>query len=74
VARHALSDGRLPEQVSDHLLSPDLEPVWIERWGPVAAPLLWSHAMFLTLAIELGVVEPATPIEDRLGPPRVRTS
>ena len=74
VARHASSDGHLPEQVNDHLLSPDLEPVWIDRWGPVAAPLLWSHAMFLTLAIELGVVEPATPIDDRSGPPPVRMS
>jgi hypothetical protein len=24
----------------------DVEP-WLERWGPVATPLLWSHAMFL---------------------------
>ena len=23
-----------------------VEP-WIERWGAVATPLLWSHAMFL---------------------------
>jgi hypothetical protein len=20
---------------------------WLERWGPVATPLLWSHAMYL---------------------------
>ncbi len=27
---------------------------WVERWGPVATPLLWSHAMYITLADELG--------------------
>lgn len=74
MARHASSDGHLPEQVNDHLQSPDLEPVWIERWGPVAAPLLWSHAMFLTLAIELGVVVPDPRIGDRSGPRPVRLS
>lgn len=53
IAAHASADGELPEQSQDHLLHPDqLEP-WIERWGPPASPLLWSHAMFLTLAHEL---------------------
>jgi hypothetical protein len=23
-----------------------IEP-WVRRWGPVATPLLWSHAMFV---------------------------
>ncbi len=22
---------------------------WVERWGPVATPLLWSHAMFMIM-------------------------
>jgi hypothetical protein len=22
---------------------------WVERWGEPAVPLLWSHAMYLTL-------------------------
>jgi len=57
VADHATLDGDLPEQVNDHLLAPDTEDEWIERWGPVATPLLWSHAMYLTLALELGIVE-----------------
>jgi GH15 family glucan-1,4-alpha-glucosidase len=56
VARHATPEGDLPEQVNDHLLAPETERMWLERWGPVATPLLWSHAMYLTLAIELGVV------------------
>jgi GH15 family glucan-1,4-alpha-glucosidase len=39
----------LPEQVPAHLNYPEMLPVWEERWGPIAAPLLWSHAAYLTL-------------------------
>ena len=54
MAAQADADLNLPEQVSTHLLHPqDLEP-WVERWGPSASPLLWSHAMYLTLTHELG--------------------
>lgn len=49
-------DGDLPEQVEGHLLHPGHRAEWIERWGPVATPLLWSHAMFLILADELGAL------------------
>jgi len=41
--------GRLPEQVSTHLLAPEYLDVWKARWGPVAKPLLWSHAMYIIL-------------------------
>jgi len=58
VAAHATPDGELPEQVDDHLLAPERQVEWRRRWGPVATPLLWSHAMYLTLAVELGVVAP----------------
>jgi len=54
------SEGWLPEQVPDHLLAPERREEWIERWGPVATPLLWSHAMLVRLAVELGVLEPLT--------------
>ena len=57
IVRHASHDGDIPEQVGDHLLAPAARQAWIDRWGPVATPLLWSHAMFLTLALELGAVE-----------------
>jgi GH15 family glucan-1,4-alpha-glucosidase len=57
IVRHATGDGDLPEQVNDHLLAPEAEASWIERWGPAATRLLWSHAMFLTLALELGAVD-----------------
>jgi len=46
--------GDLPEQVDGgKLLAPDQRQQWVERWGPVATPLLWSHAMVLKLAAEL---------------------
>jgi GH15 family glucan-1,4-alpha-glucosidase len=50
IAAHADEDGALPEQVGDHLLAPDHLGDWPI---PVARPLLWSHAMFLTLAAAL---------------------
>jgi GH15 family glucan-1,4-alpha-glucosidase len=49
--------GWMPEQVPDHLLDPSKRQEWIDRWGPVAKPLLWTHAMYVRLAVELGVVE-----------------
>jgi GH15 family glucan-1,4-alpha-glucosidase len=55
VAAQAEPNGDLPEQVTSHLLAPESYNEWVERWGPVATPLLWSHAMFVTLAVELGL-------------------
>ncbi|MEO5664373.1 MAG: glycoside hydrolase family 15 protein, partial [Nocardioides sp.] len=40
------SDLLLPEQVSP-LLAPGVLDEWLERWGPSAHPLLWSHGAFL---------------------------
>ena len=45
--------GELPEQMPRHLNHPDMLPVWEKRWGPIATPLLWSHAAYLTLATAL---------------------
>lgn len=45
----ASQTGDLPEQVNEHPLAPQELPVWKKRWGPVASPLLWSHAMYLIL-------------------------
>jgi len=42
-------DGQLAEQVSDHTLSPEHLGPWLKKWGPVANPLLWSHAMYIIL-------------------------
>ncbi len=53
-ASTAGASGELPEQVDRHLLFPEREQEWVDRWGPSASPLLWSHAMFVRLAVELG--------------------
>ncbi|MCU1471139.1 MAG: glucan 1,4-alpha-glucosidase [Glaciihabitans sp.] len=58
-ASTANSEGELPEQVGDQLLDSSRVGEWVERWGPVAQPLLWSHAMYLRLAVELGVCDVA---------------
>jgi GH15 family glucan-1,4-alpha-glucosidase len=55
IAGTADETGALPEQVPRHLRNPDGLPEWTERWGPSADPLLWSSAMYLRLAVELGV-------------------
>jgi GH15 family glucan-1,4-alpha-glucosidase len=39
----------LPEQLEEPLLQPDKRAQWIEQWGEPAVPLLWSHAMYLSL-------------------------
>lgn len=49
VEAQADEQGNLPEQVSTHLLAPDRHAEWEARWGPVAKPLLWSHAAYLIL-------------------------
>ena len=54
ITAQADENGHLPEQVAERLLHPEHEQGWVERWGPSASPLLWSHAMFLTLAHRLG--------------------
>lgn len=48
-------DGDMPEQVDHHLLDESMRQQWIDRWGTVATPLLWSHAMYIRLAVELGI-------------------
>jgi GH15 family glucan-1,4-alpha-glucosidase len=56
-ASTADSDGQLPEQVGWHLLDPTMVDEWVVRWGTVARPLLWSHAMYVRLAVELEVLD-----------------
>ncbi|MFI6322903.1 glycoside hydrolase family 15 protein [Nonomuraea sp. NPDC050556] len=55
MAAQADAAGELPEQVSDVLLAPGRFEEWVERWGSVASPLLWSHGMYLMLADALEV-------------------
>jgi GH15 family glucan-1,4-alpha-glucosidase len=52
----ATENGDLPEQVDGGLLlAPAYQQQWIDKWGTVATPLLWSHAMLLRLAAALGL-------------------
>jgi GH15 family glucan-1,4-alpha-glucosidase len=53
VRAQALANGDLPEQTTGHSQDPAMIEPWIERWGPVATPLLWSHAMYLIAEHEL---------------------
>lgn len=45
----------LPEQSEANLLDAEHLQPWTDRWGPSASPLLWSHAMFIRLAIALAL-------------------
>ena len=53
IEAQAAPDGTLPEQVLDHPLHPEHRAPWEARWGPVARPLLWSHAMYLIVKKKL---------------------
>ena len=55
VRGQAVASGELPEQVCAHPQDPAMVERWVERWGPVATPLLWSHAMYvIAVAAALG--------------------
>lgn len=47
VRAQALGNGDLPEQVSDFAQDAAMVEPWVLRWGPIATPLLWSHAMYV---------------------------
>lgn len=54
IEMQATPNGELPEQVATHLLDNSRYAEWVERWGTIACPLLWSHAMVLVLKSCLG--------------------
>lgn len=49
VEAQATKEGYLPEQVPVALNDPDYYEPWRARWGDIASPLLWSHAMYIIL-------------------------
>lgn len=49
VEAQADEEGNLPEQMPQTLNDPRMFQPWVEEWGPIACPLLWSHAMYLIL-------------------------
>lgn len=52
VEARAGEGGDLAEQVLDEPQAPDLVDFWIQKWGPVADPLLWSHAKYILMTTE----------------------
>jgi len=46
-------NGCLPEQVPGLTANTSWMEEWRKRWGPVATPLLWSHAMYLVVLQEM---------------------
>lgn len=54
IERHPDPQGNLPEQVATVLRNPAHHQPWVDRWGPMGSPLLWSHAMYL---IAVGALE-----------------
>ena len=53
VENQADEEGNMPEQVTFHPNERSYIEKWVRRWGEVAKPLLWSHAMYLVLLREL---------------------
>ncbi len=49
VETQADAEGNLPEQVISSMLAPDHYDPWVAQRGPIASPLLWSHAEYLIL-------------------------
>ena len=41
------------EQITDEPQDPASVAPWVERWGAVANPLLWSHAKYLLMESEV---------------------
>jgi GH15 family glucan-1,4-alpha-glucosidase len=50
IRRTATMELDLPEQTIDGAQDPAMVESWVNRWGPVATPLLWSHAMYLIMS------------------------
>jgi GH15 family glucan-1,4-alpha-glucosidase len=49
IESHMGNNLNLPEQVPVNLNVPSYYSTWVERWGEIASPLLWSHAKYIIL-------------------------
>lgn len=49
IESHAGDNLNLPEQVSEDLNATSYYSFWVQRWGEIAVPLLWSHAKYIIL-------------------------
>jgi GH15 family glucan-1,4-alpha-glucosidase len=57
VAEHIDMQGRLGEQFGGERRLPEKYREWIGQWGHPARDLLWSHAMYAVLILELSAAE-----------------
>jgi GH15 family glucan-1,4-alpha-glucosidase len=53
VAGHLDDEGRLGEQFGGERRDPEHYREWVDRWGPSAKDLTWSHAMYVVLCAAL---------------------
>lgn len=56
IAAIADKEHQLPEQILTDVQTPSMIQEWVDRWGPAADPLLWSHAMYL-LVLNEGAIQ-----------------
>jgi len=49
IESHANLKFELPEQIPEHLIDIPMYQPWVDRWGEIACPLLWSHANYLVM-------------------------
>jgi GH15 family glucan-1,4-alpha-glucosidase len=52
IESHAGRNQYLPEQIPENLNVSYFYPIWVERWGEIASPLLWSHANYIILRLK----------------------
>jgi len=52
VEQRASPRGLLAEQSLDEPQAPETVDFWTAKWGPVADPLLWSHAKYILMTTE----------------------
>jgi GH15 family glucan-1,4-alpha-glucosidase len=60
VEQQADADGELPEQVNTPMLDAYFYDPWVKERGPIARPLLWTHANYL-LVLRTGGLLNDTP-------------
>lgn len=60
ISAHFDELGRLGEQFGGEVRDPKFYQEWVERWGPPAQDLTWSHAMYVVLSIALAGAEAAS--------------
>jgi GH15 family glucan-1,4-alpha-glucosidase len=54
VLAHSGPSGDMAEQILDEPQDSAFVQEWVDRWGPVADPLLWSHAKFVLMESAVG--------------------